>query len=124
MLLTASPNPTLTHVLPATHARYDRMDSVELDFMAGLLCMDPDKRLTGEQCLKHPYLASLAGADIMSGVSAHLVPSRRQSELGMHDSRVGGSQSSCGSSASSSLSNHTSSDGAGSMMPLAGRATQ
>ena len=35
------------------------MDSVELDFMAGLLCIDPDKRLTGAQCLQHPYLASL-----------------------------------------------------------------
>ena len=42
--------------------RYEgKMDELELDFMTGLLCMDPAKRLTGPQCLKHPYLADLAG---------------------------------------------------------------
>src|SRR3569623_826971 len=38
--------------------RYDGlMSEVELDFLAGPLQMDPGKRLTGQQCLRHPYLA-------------------------------------------------------------------
>ncbi|KAG1672523.1 hypothetical protein FOA52_002832 [Chlamydomonas sp. UWO 241] len=41
--------------------RYEgKMDEAELDFMGGLLAMDPAKRLTGEQCLAHPYLAGLS----------------------------------------------------------------
>ncbi|GLI68813.1 hypothetical protein VaNZ11_013315, partial [Volvox africanus] len=44
-------------------ARYrGKVSEVELSFMSGLLEMDPDKRLTGEQCLQHPYLVDLAAA--------------------------------------------------------------
>lgn len=44
-------------------ARYrGKVSDVELSFMSGLLEMDPDKRLTGEQCLQHPYLVDLATA--------------------------------------------------------------
>ncbi|EFJ47197.1 hypothetical protein VOLCADRAFT_120976 [Volvox carteri f. nagariensis] len=44
-------------------ARYrGKVSDVELSFMLGLLEMDPDKRLTGEQCLQHPYLVDLATA--------------------------------------------------------------
>jgi hypothetical protein len=40
--------------------RYDGLlDDIGLDFLAGLLCMDPTLRLTGSQCLQHPYLADL-----------------------------------------------------------------
>ncbi|GLC35942.1 hypothetical protein PLESTB_000521600 [Pleodorina starrii] len=39
-----------------------KVSDVELHFMSGLLEMDPDKRLTGEQCLQHPYLLDLAAA--------------------------------------------------------------
>jgi cyclin-dependent kinase-like len=46
--------------------RYEgKLDEVELDFLEGLLQLDPEKRLTSSDCLKHPYLAdmerSLAG---------------------------------------------------------------
>jgi len=67
------------------------MDSVELDFMSGLLCMDPEKRLTGAQCLKHPYLAGLAAKEAEVGVTDLLAKmslgaveakSRRQSGSG------------------------------------------
>ncbi|GFR41400.1 hypothetical protein Agub_g2079 [Astrephomene gubernaculifera] len=44
-------------------ARYrGKVSDVELDFMSGLLEMDPEKRFTGEQCLQHPYLSDLAAA--------------------------------------------------------------
>ncbi|GIL72630.1 hypothetical protein Vretimale_4376 [Volvox reticuliferus] len=44
-------------------ARYrGKVSEVELNFMSGLLEMDPDKRLSGEQCLQHPYLVDLAAA--------------------------------------------------------------
>ncbi|GIL43363.1 hypothetical protein Vafri_1140 [Volvox africanus] len=44
-------------------ARYrGKVSEVELSFMSGLLEMDPDKRLTGEHCLQHPYLVDLAAA--------------------------------------------------------------
>ncbi len=48
------------------------MDELELDFMTGLLCMDPAKRLTGRQCLQHPYLSDLAkgGSRAQSAASA------------------------------------------------------
>lgn len=46
------------------------MDAQELDFMAGLLCMDPAKRLTGPQCLAHPYLADLAGTNVGTAAAA------------------------------------------------------
>ena len=64
------------------------MDPVELDFMAGLLCMDPEKRLTGAQCLHHPYLAGLRAKEEEAGVTDLLakmsveVRSRRQSGAG------------------------------------------
>ena len=67
------------------------MDSVELDFMSGLLCMDPEKRLTGAQCLQHPYLAGLAAkeeevgvTDLLAKMSLEAVEakSRRQSGSG------------------------------------------
>ncbi|MEW5303357.1 MAG: hypothetical protein WDW36_006058 [Sanguina aurantia] len=32
----------------------DKMNAEEVDFMAGLLHMDPAQRLTGQQCLQHP----------------------------------------------------------------------
>lgn len=38
--------------------RYEGMlDETELDFMEGLLQLDPAKRMTAAECLKHPYLA-------------------------------------------------------------------
>lgn len=64
------------------------MDSVELDFMTGLLCMDPEKRLTGAQCLQHPYLAGLRAKEEEAGVTDLLAKlsvearSRRQSGAG------------------------------------------
>ncbi|GAX75406.1 hypothetical protein CEUSTIGMA_g2850.t1 [Chlamydomonas eustigma] len=46
--------------------RYEgKLDALELDFLEGLLCMDPAKRLTGQQCLQHPYLSDLAGTHLM-----------------------------------------------------------
>eukprot|EP00798_Chlamydomonas_sp_ICE-L_P013884 gene13884-19810_t len=51
--------------------RYEgKMNEVELDFMAGLLHMDPKQRFTGEQCLAHPYLADLAATDAWRGSSS------------------------------------------------------
>lgn len=44
------------------------MNEVELDFMNGLLSMDPTTRLTGEACLRHPYLRDLWEADVAKGV--------------------------------------------------------
>jgi hypothetical protein len=39
------------------------MTEVELDFMAHLLSMDPGQRMTGEECLQHPYLLDLTLSD-------------------------------------------------------------
>ena len=33
------------------------MSALELDFVCGLLTMNPKERATGEECLRHPYLA-------------------------------------------------------------------
>ena len=52
------------------------MDEQELDFMNGLLCMDPDRRLTGLQCLEHPYLAGLSGTSIGPTTSVALARAR------------------------------------------------
>ncbi|GMH40119.1 hypothetical protein BSKO_08023 [Bryopsis sp. KO-2023] len=42
-------------------ARYhEKADADELDFMEGLLDMDPEKRRTSEECLHHQYLLPLA----------------------------------------------------------------
>ena len=51
-------------VPPVTlEAKYEGvLSDVELDFVRGLLQLDPAARLTGEQCLAHPYFAGL-GAD-------------------------------------------------------------
>ena len=39
-------------------ARYaGKMSALELDFVGGLLTMNPKERATGEECLRHPYLA-------------------------------------------------------------------
>ena len=39
-------------------ARYaGKMSALELDFVCGLLTMNPKERATGEECLRHPYLA-------------------------------------------------------------------
>lgn len=47
------------HITLAT--RYEgRINDQELDFMSGLLCMDPSRRLTSAQCLAHPYLEGLS----------------------------------------------------------------
>lgn len=41
--------------------RYEgKLDEVELNFMEGLLALDPAKRMTGHDCLRHPYLAGLS----------------------------------------------------------------
>ena len=55
---------------PVTLAvRYkNKTNEAELDFMAGLLRMDPNKRMTGQQCLEHPYLAELFHADMAAQV--------------------------------------------------------
>ena len=43
------------------------LTDAELHFVSGLLTMDPDRRLTGEQCLAHPYFAGLgANATMVS----------------------------------------------------------
>lgn len=42
------------HLYPARYA--DCMSEVELDFMEKLLNTDPSTRMTGEECLRHPYL--------------------------------------------------------------------
>ncbi len=39
--------------------RYEgKASDVELDFLARLLEMDPERRMTGLECLQHPYLAA------------------------------------------------------------------
>ena len=39
-------------------ARYaGKMSTLELDFCGRLLTMNPKERITGEECLRHPYLA-------------------------------------------------------------------
>jgi cyclin-dependent kinase-like len=44
--------------------RYEgRVSVVELDFLTGLLHLDPRKRLDGAACLRHAYLRELAEAD-------------------------------------------------------------
>lgn len=53
------------------------MDALELDFMAGLLCMDPARRLTGAQCLAHPYLADLAGTNMGNATTAAMAARAR-----------------------------------------------
>lgn len=54
-------------------ARYvGKVSAVELDFMARLLEMDPNLRMTGEACLSHPYLADLSAA--AQGVAAPAGP--------------------------------------------------
>ena len=40
-----------------------KIDEDSLDFMTKLLRMNPDDRLTGEQCLKHPYFAKMVPVD-------------------------------------------------------------
>ena len=37
----------------------DKVDSAALDFMRGLLVVDPKARLTAEDSLRHPYFQSL-----------------------------------------------------------------
>ncbi|MEW5309829.1 MAG: hypothetical protein WDW38_001683 [Sanguina aurantia] len=49
----------------------DRMNEEEVDFMAGLLHMDPAQRLTGQQCLQHPYLAQLFKATFGPSSPSH-----------------------------------------------------
>lgn len=44
---------------PLEHKYAGKMDIVALDFMKGLLQIDPKKRLTSEQCLRHPYFKPL-----------------------------------------------------------------
>jgi len=41
-----------------------KLNDVELDFLEGLLRLDPETRLTGPQCLRHPYLKNLASEDV------------------------------------------------------------
>ena len=53
------------------------MDALELDFMSGLLCMDPAHRLTGAQCLAHPYLADLAGTNMGNATTAAMAARAR-----------------------------------------------
>ena len=57
------------------------MDEHELDFMNGLLCMDPAKRLTGLQCLNHPYLVDLAGSKLDNPMAISTVARARSSDL-------------------------------------------
>ncbi|KXZ56384.1 hypothetical protein GPECTOR_1g340 [Gonium pectorale] len=52
-----------------------KVSDVELDFMSGLLNMDPDRRLTGEQCLQHPYLSDLAAAALAASLPSTPMPS-------------------------------------------------
>ncbi|KAK3257325.1 hypothetical protein CYMTET_33583 [Cymbomonas tetramitiformis] len=44
---------------PLEHKYAGKMDIVALDFLKGLLQIDPKKRLTSEQCLRHPYFKPL-----------------------------------------------------------------
>jgi len=37
----------------------DKVDPTSLDFMRGLLVIDPKSRLTAEDALRHPYFQSL-----------------------------------------------------------------
>lgn len=46
-----------------------KMGEVELDFLAGLLEMDPGKRLTGDACLQHRYLEDLYKASLVSAAA-------------------------------------------------------
>eukprot|EP00798_Chlamydomonas_sp_ICE-L_P007666 gene7666-822_t len=52
--------------LTLTNRYMGRLSEVELDFLSGLLHMDPQERLTAEQCLAHPYLADLVAAESKS----------------------------------------------------------
>ena len=67
------------------------MEEQELDFMAGLLCMDPARRLTGPQCLAHPYLADLAGTKLAPAATTLMTRalSERASSTHMRDSYTG-----------------------------------
>ena len=61
----AHANVSFPIVEPYTLARrYEgRLDAGELDFLGGLLCLDPKKRLDGDACLRHEYLRELTAAD-------------------------------------------------------------
>ncbi|QDZ24488.1 cyclin-dependent kinase [Chloropicon primus] len=41
----------------------NKIDEDSLDFMTKLLKMNPDERLTGEQCLQHPYFSKMIPVD-------------------------------------------------------------
>lgn len=41
----------------------ERAGDVALDFLGGLLHLDPKKRLDGRACLRHVYLRELTAAD-------------------------------------------------------------
>ena len=56
------------------------MDEDELDFMNGLLCMDPAKRLTGSQCLNHPYLVDLTGSKLDNPMAVSTMARVRSSD--------------------------------------------
>lgn len=69
-------------------ARYrGKVSDLELDFLAGLLEMDPEKRLTGDQCLQHPYLQDLAAA----AQQQQLLPQAEAAEAGAEAQPVEGS---------------------------------
>ncbi len=84
-----------------------KLDELELDFMAGLLCMDPARRLTGAQCLQHPYLADLAGTDMAPALALRMARSSNRSSASPNNMRTsytgGGTPDSSVSASSSGL---------------------
>jgi cyclin-dependent kinase-like len=52
-------------IKPITLARrYNgRLGNLDLDFLNGLLHLDPKKRLSGSTCLRHAYLRDMTAAD-------------------------------------------------------------
>ena len=92
------------------------MDEQELDFLAGLLCMDPARRLTGQRCLEHPYLAGLSGTTVVPTAAAALARARSDRTLSPHmrASYTGEGTPKSSLSASSSQAGGSSSEAGGS----------
>ena len=69
-----------------------KIDEDSLDFMTKLLKMSPSERLTGEQCLQHPYFAKMMPVD--RGISALQAQAENTATLPQHTSTKAHSKSS------------------------------
>lgn len=53
----------ITEALTLARRYRGKFDATELDFLTGLLHLDPKKRFQGRTCLRHPYLRDLTAKD-------------------------------------------------------------